>query len=160
MKVDIEAIKRELSYCPDTGAFRWTVAARGRQLSRDAGTINTLGYRVICFRGRLLLAHRVAFVFMTGSWPEFDVDHINGQKADNRWVNLRDVRRAVNVQNRRSATNESKTGMLGVVKVGRRYQASIGVNGKTKKLGYFDSPEEAASAYVSAKRELHIGCTL
>ena len=85
---------------------------------------------------------------------------MNGDKVDNRWANLRDVPRRVNRQNCRAANRNSKTGFLGVTSVGSRYQASIGHKGKTKKLGYFDTPEQAHAAYVAEKRAIHDGCTI
>jgi hypothetical protein len=116
---------------------------------------------VIGIDGRLYLAHVIAFVIVTGTWPVGVVDHRNGDGTDNRWTNLRDVSHAVNVQNVRKARATSQSGMLGVARHRNgRYRATIVVGGKQRHLGYFDTPEQAHAAYVTAKRELHPGCTL
>ena len=99
---------------------------------------------------------------MTGRWPQKSIDHINGDGSDNRWANLRDVDQKTNAQNLREAHADNKAGLLGVHK-GRKYarwKAAIYVDGKTKKLGLFESAEAAHAAYVEAKRLLHAGCTI
>lgn len=100
-------------------------------------------------------AHRLAFLLMTGAMPAGDVDHINGNRADNRWCNLRDVSRAVNMQNLRKPRADNTTGFLGVSLSKGRYQAQIAANGKTHYLGLYDCPKLAHAAYVARKRLLH-----
>lgn len=98
---------------------------------------------------------------MTGAWPTHEIDHINGKRTDNRTVNLRDVPRLVNQQNVRRAHRDSKLGVLGVTPDRRGgFRAQITINKRLHFIGYFDTIEEAHSAYVAKKREVHEGCTL
>ena len=99
---------------------------------------------------------------MYGTWPENQIDHINGVRHDNRIDNLRDVLQSTNAQNQRKPSATNKCGFLGVNfhKCSNRWIAQIHVQGKKKHLGLFDTPKEAHEAYVTAKRELHEGCTI
>lgn len=107
------------------------------------------------------LAHQVIWLYMTGELPKGRIDHINGNRADNRWENLRDVSANVNAQNRQKADKDAKIPLLGVDsdRPGR-YRAKIVVNGKAKYLGRFPTPEMAHEVYLNAKRALHPGCTI
>lgn len=107
-------------------------------------------------------AHRLAWLWMTGKWPDNEVDHANGKRDDNRWSNLRDVPPTINRQNQRRAMSNSKTGLLGASwnARDRRFVARIKVGAKYRSLGGFDSAEAAHQAYLQAKRQLHPGCTL
>jgi hypothetical protein len=158
-----ERLRELLSYNPNTGEFiRLTRTSNRIKVGDVAGFAHPQGYRTINVDGRKYLAHRLAWLHVTGEWPSADIDHINGQRADNRWKNLRDVSTSVNIQNRRVANRGSKTGMLGVDfhAVRGKYRASITLAGKQKFLGYFDSPLAAHAAYLEAKRTKHEGCTL
>jgi hypothetical protein len=97
-----------------------------------------------------------------GAWPSGDIDHINGQKTDNRIENLRDVTRTINSENRRGSNTNTATGYLGVSVHARsgKYRARIRAKGRLISLGLFLLPEEAHAAYISAKRDLHFGCTI
>jgi hypothetical protein len=97
---------------------------------------------------------------MTGRWPQFEIDHRNGIHDDNRWENLRDGTKSYNLQNQRKAHRNNKIGLLGVGKKRDGFQARIHLNGKTRYLGSFPTPELAYAAYLEAKRELHPGCTI
>ena len=97
---------------------------------------------------------------MRGTWPNLQIDHINGVKDDCRWSNLREVDGFLNMQNQRRPMRDNKVGFLGVVRTGRRFRASIGAGGKHRGLGTFDTPELAHAAYIAAKRKLHPGGTL
>jgi hypothetical protein len=110
----------------------------------------------------LHLSHRLAWLLATGAWPTAQLDHINGDKTDNRLVNLREADNETNGQNIRKAKRNSKSGFLGVVheKRGDGYVAYLRVEGRTKNLGTYRTPEEAHAVYVQTKRQLHAGCTL
>lgn len=157
-----------MHYAPDTGVFTWKVTKGSRAIAGTvAGTVTrnvqkTIPRRRIYVDGRFYWAHRLAFLYMTGSWPEYDVDHINGNPLDNRWSNLRDVPRQINCQNLRRARADSKSGLLGVSwdSSRSRWFACIRHNGKTIGLGRFEDMHEAHEAYLAAKRELHKGCTV
>ena len=154
-------LRELLHYDPETGAFMWRTTGYGRPpLGAEAGTIDKQsGYRCICVGGRKY-AHRLAFMYMTGNWPRHLVDHINGNRADNRWCNLRDMPRIINQQNRRSASSGSASGLLGAHKKRDRWSSQIKAKGVMHKLGVFATAEEAHAAYVEAKRRLHAGCTI
>jgi hypothetical protein len=97
---------------------------------------------------------------MTGSIPE-KVDHISGERADNRYANLRPATDRMNAQNQRRPHREKRSGLpLGVEGVGDRYRSQIGTRGKKLHLGTFDTPEAAQCAYIEAKRCIHEGSTL
>lgn len=155
-----EEVAALLAYDPDTGVFRWRADRGGSKAGDEAGTDHNGGYRRIHIKGCQFLAHRLAFLLMEGKWPAEDVDHINGVRDDNRWSNLRDVSRTLNNQNLRSAKKTSKTGLLGVRPFRGRFRAQIEVNGQSRHLGIYDSPEVAHAAYVAAKRLHHEGSTL
>jgi hypothetical protein len=126
-----------------------------------AGSRNTsTGYIDIFVHGRRYGAHRLAWFYVHGRWPEHEIDHINGERSHNAIDNLRDVPRAINRQNLRRPHRDNSTGFLGVRKNGERFAALIQVDKSPKYLGTFDTPEEASQAYIAAKRKIHAGNTL
>lgn len=121
------------------------------------------GYITIGIDGRHYFAHRLAWFYEHGRWPEHHIDHINGVKADNRIANLRDVAAGVNLQNRRTPSSANKSSrLLGVSFCRRtgRWRSCIRVDGRQKSLGYFDTEDAAHARYVEVKRQLHPGCTI
>ncbi len=156
-----ERIKELLHYDPDTGIFTRIVRTSNCvKPGSEPGYIDTCGYRTIGINGKFGKAHRLAFLYMTGKLPEADVDHINGDRADNRWSNLRDVSRSINVQNQRMAHSNNKSGLLGVHRHYGKWQAQIKINGKRIYLGTFPTPDETHAAYIDAKRLIHSGCMI
>jgi HNH endonuclease len=108
----------------------------------------------------LHLAHRLAWLYVHGIWPERKIDHINGNPCDNRLVNLRDVSQAQNMQNYRKAKSGSALGIQGVTRNGTGFMAQLTVNYKNVYLGTFRTSEAAHEAYLVAKRNLHPFSTL
>lgn len=159
-----DRVMQVLQYDPDTGRFVWSSdRPGGSKAGQEAGHLHSTGYRYIGIDGRKYRAHRLAWLIVHGRMPEFEIDHINGDPRDNRIVNLRDVRRDVNAQNMRCAPSHNKrSGLLGVSwhSQAKRWKAKLQSGGKAKHLGYFDTPELAYEAYLSAKRAQHEGCTL
>lgn len=101
MPIDHEDLKRALSYDPETGVFTRLVRASNRPAGSPAGYKQQRdGYILVRVLGQTFSAHRLAWFYMTGAWPDQEIDHINRMRADNRWENLRDVTRAVNMENR------------------------------------------------------------
>ncbi len=157
-----DRLRELLTYDPATGTFRWKVRrSRGALAGAVAGQLNA-GYRYIRIDQRAYAAHRLAFLYMTSAWPGPQVDHINGAKDDNRWCNLRSAHAGLNNQNRRGPTSLSTSGYLGVcidrtaLRNGHKpYLATIGVAGRSHRLGHYATPEEAHAAYLGAKRRLH-----
>lgn len=157
-------LREVLHYDPETGIFTWRQAlARHTKVGLPTGMrANGAGYLRITVDGFTFRAHRLAWFFVHGSWPAGEIDHRNGQPADNRICNLRDATPMVNQQNKRCAQSNSKTGVLGVSWSTReeKYVARIKVGGKYKSLGQHTSIETAAAAYLAAKRRYHEGCTI
>ncbi|MCU4119362.1 HNH endonuclease signature motif containing protein [Variovorax sp. N23] len=143
-----------LTYDPATGEF--VSKSRGRK-GLPAGCINGLGYQVIRIDKRLYAAHRLAWLYVHGKWPAGVIDHINGQRADNRMENLRDIGKPQNHQNLKGAQTNGTSGYLGVTYNAKRkhFIAQIVVGGRFNYIGSFPTPELAHEAYLNAKRVLH-----
>jgi hypothetical protein len=161
-KVTAERLRQLFDYNPATGDFVAKTSRGGHFAGRVAGARKEqrCGHIYICIDRRLYLAHRLAFLWMTGEWPKLEVDHINCNGSDNRWVNLRDVPGAVNLQNQIRPRKCNRSGFQGVSPNRKRWAAQIKACGAHIHLGTFDTPELAHAAYVEAKRRLHVGCTL
>ena len=155
-------------YNPEDGTFRWRVDIRvGRNkafvLARagdSAGFLSGYGYWSLSVDKVRTSGHRIAWLLMTGEWPQQDIDHINGDRADNRWTNLRLATRSENMENLRGPHADNETGFLGVSRKRDRFEASITKDRKRQRLGVFDTPQEAHQAYLKAKRALHARSTL
>ena len=149
-------VRELLSYDPATGEFRWRRSRRGLFAGTVAGNTRAPGYRVIMIDGRTYYAHRLAWLYVHGGWPAYDVDHIDGDKDNNAISNLRQATVSENIRNRgKLSTNTS--GVKGVCwnkKLGK-WQASITLHRKQISLGYFDSIDDAARAYADAAYRLH-----
>jgi len=160
--VTAQRLRDLLRYEPETGEFIWRAHRKGRHSieGKQAGFVNRRGYRIFGIDGRPVQAHRAAWLYVHGEWPDMFIDHINGNRGDNRLENLRDVIRRTNQENLRIAKANNKTGFLGVRLEQGLYRARIKAHGKTIHLGMFEKPEDASDAYIKAKRELHVGCTI
>lgn len=152
-----DRLKELLLYDQETGVFTWRTGRGVTTKHGDvAGSIASHGYRLITVDGKRYRAHRLAWLYVHGAWPEEEVDHINQKKDDNRIANLRHATHWENSQNRPMQAN-NKSGYRGVSKrKGReRWVAKIYTRGKCRLLGEFSSPEQANAAYQAAARELH-----
>jgi hypothetical protein len=152
-----ERLREVLSYDPLTGRFTWIVQKRGQPFGAMAGTVNSSGYVVIEIDDKLYLAHRLAWLHVTGNWPPNRIDHQNRIKSDNRWTNLRDATPSQNAGNSGVCIN-NKSGIKGVCFVAStgKWQAQIKVFGKQTYLGQYEHIEDARDAYTSAARK-HFG---
>ena len=157
-----QRLRELLHYDPETGVFTRLISRQGlrAQVGDVAGSKNSHGYIGISVDGRLYRAHRLAWLFMRGGWPTGDIDHIDGDRANNRFDNLRDVSTSVNMQNQRRAQPRNASGYLGVTRHGNRFEASIKLDGVNRYIGSYATPEEAHASYMAEKRRLHPGCTI
>ena len=164
-----EFLKSHVHYDKHTGIFtRVKDHIKKKYLAGSVtGVSRPDGYFQIMIDGKIFLAHRLAWLYEFGEVPSKNIDHINGDKKDNRISNLRSVTQSVNLQNQRKAKgNRTHSKFLGVSLANKGsckekpYQARIVVNSKAIYLGTFDTEENAHKAYILAKRKYHEGCTL
>ena len=165
---DIKHLRTLLSYDQETGLFTW----RHRPVEmfklerifkwwnrvyegQVAGGIDQQGYRKVNIEGKYVALHRLAWAFAHGSWPVGEIDHINGDKSDNRIANLRDVTRHQNSRNMPMQSNNT-SGVTGVsmVRKSKKWRADIYDRGKQLHLGVFHTKAEAIAARKSAERKL------
>lgn len=143
-----------VSYDPETGIFIRKVNS-GTAIEGDvAGGKCGNGYILISLDGKQYSAHRLAWMYMHGSWPAKLIDHINGDKTDNRIQNLREATHFNNICNKKAT---SKSGFKGVTfwKRNGSWKAQCQVRGVNKHLGYYKTPEEAHAAYVDYAKQHH-----
>ena len=149
----VDRLNELLTYDPKTGVFAWKVSrgSRGRAGS-VAGCTNGHGYWVIRIDGVQYLVHRLAWKMMVGSDPTDTIDHINNQRDDNRFVNLREATPSQQMQNK-TAHGSSK--YLGVHwgNHAKKWVAMIRADGKQRNLGYFACEIEAAKSYDAMARK-------
>ena len=151
-----------LSYDPVSGSFTWLEREptservrswNSRYAGKRAEHDGPHGYQQINISKRSYYAHRLAFLYMTGAFPQKDVDHKNLNKADNRWENLREATKSQNQWNR-APNRKNKCGLKGVYLYHNgRFKAQASIGGKNRHIGYFDTAEEAHSAYRQAVAE-------
>lgn len=142
------------NYNPVTGLLVWKNPTSQKYKRGDvAGSVNSHGYRVVGVKGRKIKVHRIIWAIVTGSWPEFEVDHDDGDRANNAWINLRLATTQENSFNRKCRA-ESSTGAKGVFPTpSGKYIARITISGKRKSLGHFDTIDAAKTAYDLAAQQ-------
>jgi hypothetical protein len=160
--LDHAELLRIISYDPVLGDLRWRArddrdhSWNMRFADEIAGSDQANGYHYVNFNGKLRLAHRIAWFYMTGDWPVGQIDHINGIRSDNRWLNLRVVTQTQNSANQGlRSTNSSGVKGVSWSKAKNLWLATIVVNGKSIFLGYHKTLDEAASARAAANEKYH-----
>jgi hypothetical protein len=152
------ALLRELfDYNPETGNLHWKVhAARRRKPGEIAGCKDPTGRILVGINRKIYKAHRIIWAWMTGKWPDSQIDHINEDPSDNRWINLRVANQSQNMSNI-TITRGNTSGFKGVSFIERtgKWRAYIGVDNRTIHLGTFPTKEEAIAARKKASQALH-----
>lgn len=153
--VTADQVREFINYDPETGIFTWKKKPNRKiRIGDIAGFVNGLGYSRIHVLGKTYQGHRLAWLIMTGDFPKYGIDHINGIRDDNRWINLRDVPQVDNGRNqKRKSTNTS--GITGVSwwEKRKKWQAYIKVDGIRIHLGLFSDFDTAASVRKSAEQK-------
>lgn len=151
-----QKMKQLLHYEVATGEFCRIQKTRGRLSTWGIGTITKTGYRRIAIDGKRYLAHRLAWLYVHGSFPVEQLDHINGDRLDNRICNLREASQSQNLRNKKrtQSVNKYLKGAKFVAITGK-WTAKIVFNKNTHHLGTFDTELEAHHAYAKAAGELH-----
>lgn len=146
-----EELQRELSYNKETGEWRWLKPREGRTMEKPAGHISKSGRRVICINGLSYTSSRLAFLYVTGSFPNGAIRHKSEDKDDDRWVNLDSIEiKDIHKHRKLDIRNSSGvTGVYFIIATGK-WRASITCNGKRIELGVFDEKVHAVEARKKA----------
>lgn len=149
-------LKKILRYDSETGDFYWVSIGCGVSFGKKAGTIEKNGYKKIMIKRKFYMSHRLAFLWMIGEWPTYQVDHIDMNKGNNKWDNLRNASHGQQQCNRSIQRNNS-SGYKGVSfnKKHKKWCSFIRVEGKNMNLGNFDDIELAALVYSEASYKYH-----
>ena len=144
-----------LKYSPSTGDFVWLVDSGARKCKgKVAGTLGVEHPCVyISYKRRKYLAHRLAWLYVHGVWPEETIDHKDGNPSNNRLKNLRLATRSQQRENQHKTKGTNP--YVGVYLVSRKGKQKVQAQINGKHLGYFKTPEIAREAYLKAKQELH-----
>lgn len=151
--ITLERLRSLIAYDPALGTFTWKVQQGKSRVGSAVGHVQH-GYAKACIDKEQLRLSRVAWFMTHGVWPSGQIDHIDGNKLNNRISNLRDVPMSVNMQNRYSVRRKNDGLPYGVSpsRDGKKFVANI-------RVGTFETAEEASEAFMNAKRLLHSGCT-
>ncbi len=149
-----ERLRDLLEYDPASGAFTW-LTSRGRSpAGARAGSVRSSGHREVSIDGHRYRTNRLAWFYMTNTWPDELIDHRNRDPGDDRWTNLR---RATNQQNSHNGLRKpGASGVVGVRPAGNgKFRSEIRVAGGRKHLGTFATMNDAVAAYAAAKARHH-----
>lgn len=146
-ELPLQRICELFRYDEETGNLYWKID-RGQHGKIDtvAGHLSPSGYVLVGFDNKIYRAHRIIYALAYAQSPLKDIDHIDGDRSNNRLINLREVSRSVNLQNNK---------VRGTWLIGSRWEAKIVTNQKQTYLGRFDTEAEAHQAYLAAKKIYH-----
>lgn len=145
-----EKLIEEFTYNPETGVVTKNHLSHHFNIGDVMGHLHNQGYLSICIGNKSYLLHRIIWVMQTGEWPE-QIDHINHNKTDNRWCNLREVGNRENLMNMSKKKNNS-SGYTGIrISPKGKYWPHIMVNRKQIFLGSFDNLEDALEVRKEAE---------
>lgn len=155
-QITAEEARAHLAYNPITGEFAWISSAQGRKSA--VGTKTNQGYILVTINRKHCRAHRLAWLMVHGEMPPkgMDIDHANGDRADNRLCNLRLATRSQNANNAKLSSRNS-TGVKGVFWYAKfnRYQVNFTADKRRVYLGLFKTLEEATAVIKAARESLH-----
>jgi hypothetical protein len=157
-KLTRREVAKYLDYDSETGVLRWigltSPQSRRIKIGEAAGHANTTGHLQIMLHKKMYMAHRLAWLLMTGRWPKDQIDHINGKHADNRWKNLREATQSQNTMNAKKRSAGDRLKGIYFNRTIKKYCAQIRLNGKATHLGVFKTPELAHAAYCEAAKKM------
>jgi len=139
---DLSMLKKVFNYDPITGEFTKLITTGNSKKGRSSGSVGTDGYLILCFDSKRYSAHRVAWLMYYGHEPKQFIDHINGNRLDNRISNLRDVSSRENSRNNKK-TRLGKLHNVHYSKSRKRWVASIYFQDKDVTIGRYNTEEEA-----------------
>ena len=145
-----ERLKNVISYDSETGVATWKVRKSNMLPGSRCGNLNNHGYYYVSVDKKRYQLHRLLWLYHYGSMPDGQIDHINGNRTDNRIVNLRVVDSRGNQQNLPAHRNGN---LPGAIRSGSRYYGQIKINGFRYYLGRFDTKEQAHQAYLDKLNE-------
>ena len=145
---------RLVKYDPETGIITRKIRTSNRvRVGEKVGFPGANGYLHANIGGTRAYVHQFAWLYMTGIWPDHDIDHKNRGTQDNRWANLRAASASQNLANKKRPSNNT-SGFKGVHPKRGKWCAQIKREGKCITLGVFDTPRQAHAAYVKAAENL------
>lgn len=148
-------LKEILDYGPQTGKFKWKSPKSNRvKIGDEAGCIINNKYKVIHLNKKNYYTHRLAWLYVYGSWPKNHIDHINGNTDDNRIENLRDVTHRQNNGNKKIHINGGRLVGATYNKIRKKWQARIKFKQIVKHIGYYNTDIEAHNAYMNYVKQL------
>lgn len=148
-------LKEKLSYNQDIGKFTWKITQRGTRKGSIAGSVNDQGYVIIRLNKIAYRAHRLVWLYVTGEFPKYEIDHINGDRSDNRFTNLRDVPRKENKKNvGKYITNSSGVNGVRWYTPLKKWHVQIQHNNLKIHVGYFSCLDTAISERKRVEQEL------
>jgi len=152
-------LKELLNYDPETGIFNWLLNGKGRPFGKRAGTIvdqERRRHRIIMIDGNRHGSGRLAWLYMTGKWPENEIDHRDRDALNDSKSNLREATRQQNLQNRRKPKDcSSKYKGVYWEDSRKKWKAGIRINKVLKFLGRFDKELDAHEAFARVAKEKH-----
>jgi hypothetical protein len=158
MELTQEYLREIFDYDPETGILRWKIRPANRvSIGDEVGTLHHTGYREVMLSGKHYQIHRLIWAYVEGQiQSNLEIDHINNIRNDNRWENLRLCTRQENTKNRLKYSNNTSGYKGSSYHIGKgKYESNIGVSGKLRYLGSYNTPEEAHEAYCRASELYH-----
>lgn len=153
--IDREILREHVLYEPDTGIFRRVKNSGGVKSGSVSGTIGSHGYLTVSVCGKNYLAHRLAILDQTGDWPLDIVDHVDGDKTNNRYNNLRQCSKSENGYNMKRRPSRSGIKSVEWHEGAGKWRVRMEAGGKRHHIGFFSSLADAERSAIEARLKLH-----